>query len=130
MATTGRSAGVIIWLVLLLLCGSQSASGQSGRAFIEGYVIGDAELSGISGARVDLIGDPKGSYVRGVRLQSTTDSTGKYSITEIPHGPYTLRISAPGYVAYEIPIYMLSDTKTQLHAQLKKETRAHRRRHR
>ena len=106
--------------VIVVLCVAGMAAAQSGRAFIEGYVIGDRELVGLEGATVELVGDPKAPYVRGVRMSTTTDGDGKYAMTEIRHGPYTLTVSLAGYATYRIPIYMLSDNLTKLHVQLNK----------
>jgi hypothetical protein len=110
----------VLWCAILVLGLSAIVSAQSGRAFMEGYVIGEHELVGIPGATVELTGDPDADTVRDVKLSATTDKDGKYSLTDIPHGPYTLRVSAPGYTTYEIPIYMLSDNQTRLHVRLNK----------
>ena len=97
-----------------------SAFGQSGRGWMEGFVVGESDNPGIDGATVELTGDPSAPSLRTVKLTTTSDSTGKYAIKDIPHGPYVLRVSAPGYATYRIPIYILSDTLTQLHVRLKR----------
>jgi hypothetical protein len=86
---------------------------------MEGYVV-ESDLHGIAGATVELQGDASAPNLRGVKMTATTDTEGKYAINDIPHGPYTLRVTAPGYRPYEIPIYMLSDTQTKLHVRLTK----------
>jgi hypothetical protein len=120
MAIAYRLVSVISLCLVLVLGAATQAAAQSGRCLIEGFVIGGGELDSLAGATVELIGDPNTASVRAVKLSATTDAEGKYSLSEIPHGPYTLRASAPGYRTYEIPIYMLSDTKTQLHIRLEK----------
>jgi hypothetical protein len=108
----------IVFVAVVGLCAPAYASAQSGRCLIEGIVVGRGELSHIQGATVELIGDPADAHARGVRLTASTDGEGRYAIREIPYGPYTLRVSAPGYRTYRIPIYMLSDCKTQLYVRL------------
>ena len=118
-----RPLGSVLACAILFHCVTASASAQSGRAYIEGYVIGDGELHGIAGATVELVGDPSSPNVGNVKMAATTDADGKYAMTEIPHGPYTLRVTAAGYRPYEIPIYMLSDNQTKLHVRLEKAGR-------
>ena len=103
------------------------ASAQSGRCLLEGIVVGGDEVEHIHGATVELIGDSADAHTRGVRLTTTTGGDGRYGVKEIPYGPYTLRVSAPGYRAYRIPIYMLSDCKTQLYVRLTRARAAGRR---
>jgi hypothetical protein len=107
--------------VPLALLAGVAASTQSGRCWMDGYVVGERDNPGLAGATVELIGDPDAPRLRDVKQTAKADGEGKYALTEIPHGEYTLRVTAPGYAAYKIPIYMLSDTHTMLHVKLKKE---------
>jgi hypothetical protein len=97
---------------------SDPAVAQSGRAYMEGMVIGHRELLGLEGATVELVGDPDDPYVRGVTMSTTTDREGRYEMREIRHGPYTLTVSLRGYTTYRIPIYLLTDSQTKLHVRL------------
>ena len=118
------SLTVRVALQLLLLASTAGAApAQSGRCMMEGYVVGEAVYTGVGGATVELIGDPESPRLRPVRLSAVTDGRGKYSLKQVPHGDYTLRVSATGYAAYQIKSYMLSDATTQLHVRLRKGKR-------
>jgi hypothetical protein len=56
----------------------------------------------------------------GLRDATDTDKDGKYSLREVPYGDYTFRVSAGGFVTYEIRLYVASDTGTTLHVKLRK----------
>lgn len=105
-----------LWLVLVGV-----ASAQSGRCVMEGFVVGQSDFPGVSGATVELIGDPDIERQAPVKLTAKAGEQGKYSLKEIPHGDYILLVSAPGYIPYRIELYMLSDTTTQLHVKLRKD---------
>jgi hypothetical protein len=117
-----KSLSTLAWSTLLLAfsVAVSTASAQSGRCQMTGFVVGESDYPGISGATVELIGERVDGQTTPTRLVATTDSVGKYSLEEIPHGEYTLRVTAAGYSEYEIPICMLSDTTTQLHVRLRK----------
>ena len=106
--------------VLLALTGPGSA--QSGRCLMKGYVVGEHDWPGLKNATVELTGDPENERLASIKMSVQTDENGEYTMREIPYGEYTLRVSAQGYRTYEIPIYMLSDTTTQLHVRLKKSS--------
>ena len=97
------------------------AHAQSGRAWMKGFIVGEKITSGISDATVTLTGDPDTARIRNVKLTAKTNDKGEYSLKEIPYGDYKLRVSAPGYVDYQIDIFMLLDAETKLHMKLKKE---------
>ena len=120
MNRAASAAGRPLQCLLLLMILALSASAQSGRCVMEGFVVGESDYPGLAGATVELIGDPHNDSLRSVKLVAKADDQGKYSLKEIPHGDYILRVSAPGYVTYRINIYMLSDTTTQLHFKLRK----------
>jgi hypothetical protein len=117
---SGRGSRVVLQLLLLAALAGV-APAQSGRCVMEGYVVGESVYTGVGGATVELVGDPESPRLRSVKLSAVTDGQGKYSLKQVPHGDYTLRVSAPGYAAYQIKIYMLSDATTQLHVRLRKE---------
>jgi hypothetical protein len=96
------------------------ATAQSGRCWMEGFVVGEHDYPVISDATEGLIGDAEAPRVASVKLIVRTDRMSKYALKDIPHGDYTLRVSAPGYASYEIPIYMISDTQPQLRVKLRK----------
>jgi hypothetical protein len=50
-----------------------------------------------------------------------TDRLGSYDIPAIGMGEYTLRITAPGHVAYRINLYIPSDFECRLAVMLKKQ---------
>jgi|SRR5919205_366822 hypothetical protein len=108
-------------LALALSLPVMIASAQSGRSWMNGIVFGESDTQGISGARVELIGDPDSPRLRNTRLTTASDERGKYSLTDIPYGNYTFRVSAAGFTAYEIKLYIASDALTELHVQLKKK---------
>lgn len=119
-----RSLTFILTLLasaMLLLNPTTALTGQSGRCVIEGFVVGMRDYPGLDNATVELIGNSDNERLRDVKLSANTGSTGKYLIKNIPYGDYTLRASAPGYLPYQIEIYMLSDTTTQLNIKLRKE---------
>jgi len=107
--------------LLLLTAVAATTRAQSGRCMIEGYVVGESHYDAIAGATVELIRDEEPSPRRTVKPSGMTDVKGKYSFKGVLYGDYTLRVSAPGYVPYQIKIYMLSDATTQLHVRLRRE---------
>lgn len=97
------------------------AAAQSGRSWMNGLVLGESDAQGMSGARVELIGDQDSPRLRTVKMTTTTDEQGKYSFKEIPYGEYRFRASAEGFAPYEINLYIASDALTELHVKLKKQ---------
>jgi hypothetical protein len=110
-------------VVTILLIGivAATAGAQSGRSWMNGIVFDESDTNGISGAAVELIGDPDSPRLRSVKLTAQTDSTGKYSFKNVPYGDYTFRVSAPGFTAYQIKLYIASDALTELHVKLRKQ---------
>jgi hypothetical protein len=49
-----------------------------------------------------------------------TDRRGGYDISAIGMGEYTLRITAPGHIPYQIQVYIPSDFECRLAVMLKK----------
>jgi len=113
------SSRILCVLVLLMLVSSLVVA-QSGRSWMKGFVLGDSETDGVSGATVELIGDQSSDSLRSVHIGTKTDERGEYSLTEIPYGDYTFRVSSPGFTTYEIKIHIASDMLTELHVKLRK----------
>lgn len=109
-----------VLLMIVLSLATINASAQSGRSWMGGMVFGESDTQGLAGARVELIGDPASPRLRDKKLTTDTDKDGKYSLKEIPYGDYTLRVSADGFVAYEVKLYVASDTGTTLHVKLRR----------
>ena len=107
-------------LFTILLIG-QIAVAQSGRSWMNGFVLGDSDTNGLAGALVELTGDPKSPRLRSVRLSVLTDSNGKYSMKDVPYGDYIFRVSASGFTTYEIKLYIVSDALTELHVKLRRQ---------
>lgn len=110
---------VIIAIVLAILI--STATAQSGRSWMEGFVFTDSSSQGFAGATVELLGDPEYERVQSVRLSTTTSQEGKYSIRDIPYGEYIYRVTSEGYEKYEIKIYIAPDMLTQIHVRLKQK---------
>jgi len=109
------------WLTIALPLLITLAAAQSGRSWMNGIVFDESDTQGISGARVELIGDPDSPRLRTTKLTTNTDERGKYSFKDVPYGDYTFRVSAPGFAPYEIKLYIASDALTELHVKLKKQ---------
>jgi Carboxypeptidase regulatory-like domain len=107
-------------LVIALSLPLMTAAAQSGRSWMNGIVFDESDTHGISGARVELIGDPDDPRLQSTKLTTNTDERGKYAFSRVPYGGYTFRVSAAGFTTYEIKLYIASDALTALHVQLKK----------
>jgi carboxypeptidase family protein len=108
-------------LVVALSIFITSATAQSGRSWMNGFIFADSDTNGLSGATVELIGDQQNDRLRSVHLTTKAGDDGGYSIKDIPYGDYTFRVSAEGYVAYEIKLYVGSDMLTQIHVRLRQK---------
>ena len=93
---------------------------QSGRSRMSGLVFADSDTRVLAGATVELVGDPESERLRSVHVVARTSAAGKYDIERLPYGRYELRIAAPGFEPYSIPLYLASDALTSLHARLRK----------
>lgn len=114
-----RVAGLVISLLVV----SSALSAQSGRSWMKGIVLGVSESQGMSGASVELSGDQDNPRLRARSFKVSTDDTGRYFFKVVPYGDYTFKVSAPGFLPYEIKLYIASDAETQLHIRLRKEIR-------
>ena len=120
-----RARSLALWPALLAIAITilvAPAAAQSGRSWMKGFVFADSNITGLSGALVELTGDQKNDRLRSVRLSTKAGENGEYSIKDIPYGEYTFRVSAAGYEPYEISLYIGSDMLTQIHVKLKKKT--------
>lgn len=108
-------------LLAILTNVAVSVDGQSGRSWMNGFIFADSDTRGLPGATVELIGDQKNDRLRDVHLTTKAEDDGKYSLKDIPYGDYTFRVSADGYLSYEIKLYIGSDMLTQIHVRLRKK---------
>jgi hypothetical protein len=108
-------------LLMGLYCAAALA--QSGRGSVHGYVAFE-DLSYIEvgeknvHATIELRGNTE--FNQGV-YTAKTDEHGSYDLKSIPMGQYILKISSPGYRAYQTEIYLPSDFTCSLAVMLKKE---------
>jgi hypothetical protein len=109
-----------VWVMIVVSLATINVLAQSGRSWMGGMVFGESDTQGLVGARVELIGDPGSSRLRDKKLTADTDKDGKYSLKDIPYGDYTFRVSADGFVTYEVKLYVASDTGTTLHVKLRR----------
>jgi hypothetical protein len=85
-------------LVALTICGvalpadASTDDAQRSTAALAG-VIADETGAPIAGAALTLTNDS------GVRIEGTTGADGRFSLTDVPVGPFTLAIAAPGFAA-------------------------------
>lgn len=112
-----RGTGLSIFLLVVAVV----LSAQSGRGWMKGIVLGVSDSQGMSGVVLELAGDPDNARLPSVALDARTDDTGRYFFKNIPYGDYTFKVSAPGFIPYEIKVYIPSDAETQLHVRLRKE---------
>src|SRR3954449_805411 len=111
----------LLRLLLTFSILSAVAIAQSGRSWMGGFVFADSNITGLAGATVELTGDPDNARLKDVKLTTKSEEDGKYSLKDIPYGEYTFRVSADGYVPYEIKLYVGSDMLTQIHVKLRKK---------
>src|SRR3972149_6058226 len=79
-----------------------------GQGTIRGVVTDSVTNTPLVGANV---------YLLGTALGGTTDLEGKYTITRVPEGAYTLKVSYVGYKPKEVGI-TVSNTEITLDARL------------
>jgi hypothetical protein len=117
----GRLIKIALVTIVLIGIIADSTAAQSGRSWMNGIVFDESDTNGLKGATVELIGDPDSERLRDVKLTTQTDSNGKYSFNLVPYGDYTFRVSAPGFITYQIKLYVASDALTELHVKLRKQ---------
>jgi hypothetical protein len=110
-------------LALALCCGGATASAQSGRGTLHGYVaFEDVAYNDLAEKKVRAKIELRGSteFNRGVAYTAETNERGSYDIKSVAMGEYALRITSPGYAAYEIEVYIPSDFVCSLAVMLKR----------
>ena len=85
-----------------------------------GIVFDPSETQGIVGATAVLTGDPGMPRLAALAFTTHTDVKGHYSFNALPYGDYLFRVSAPGFVPYQVNIYIAPDALTALHVKLKR----------
>ena len=90
----------VIFLSAILVLGLSLVAGCSGTPSAGGIIFGKVTECGtgrpMEGAEVTV------SSEEGIELKATTDSSGNYSITNIPHGSYTVSAFLQGYYLNQI----------------------------
>jgi hypothetical protein len=119
--TTSRILTASSVLSLLLLTGARPAP-QSGRGSMHGYVaFEDFSYNDVTEgkikATVELGSTMPGSHGS---IKTQTDNHGSYDFPGVGMGEYTLRITAPGHIPYQIELYIPSDFECRLAVMLKK----------
>jgi hypothetical protein len=120
---SARAAAMFL-SALALCCGAATASAQSGRGSMHGYVgfegvaYNDLAEKKVR-AKVELRGSTE--FNRDTVYTAETNERGSYDIKSVAMGEYVLRISSPGYAAYEIEVYIPSDFNCSLAVMLKKQ---------
>jgi hypothetical protein len=116
-----KSIGAIVRLMFVLSLAVISVAAQSGRGWMNGFVVEEAVTRGVKNARVELIGSPDYPRLRSTKLEASADENGKYSFAQVPYGRYIFRVSARGFTTYEIKLFVAPDVETKLHVQLMKQ---------
>lgn len=97
----------------------QMTYAQSGRGWMDGFVVRESATNAAAGATVELTAQTPRSGSG--KLVAKADERGEYKFKEIPYGDYVLRVSSDGYKTYQIEIYIMPDVQTKLHVRLKKK---------
>jgi hypothetical protein len=113
-----------MFFLALASFGGGTLSAQSGRGMVRGYVaFEDVAYNDVAEkkvrARIELRGDTE--YNRAISYTAETNERGSYEIKSVAMGEYVLRISSPGYAAYEIGVYIPSDFVCSLAVMLKRQ---------
>ncbi len=77
---------------------------------LSGYVFDPTDNKPISGAKIQI---------EGTLFGSVTDKNGKYKISKIPHGWYSIMVMSLGYETFKIKIFLNSDTTINFKLSLK-----------
>jgi hypothetical protein len=93
---------------------------QSGRGWMDGFVVHESATKAAAGATVELIAVAPRSGSG--KLVAKADERGEYKFKEIPYGDYLLRVSSDGYKPYQIEIYIMPDVHTRIHVRLSKRS--------
>jgi hypothetical protein len=92
---------------------------QSGRGWMDGFVVLESATAAAADATVELTSlTPRSDSGK---LIAKTDQRGEYKFKQIPYGDYLLRVSSEGYRPYQIELYIMPDVQTRIHVRLKKK---------
>lgn len=101
------------------------ALAQSGRGSMHGYVaFEDLSYLEVAEKKVHATIELRGNTEFNHEVYTAkTNEHGSYDLKSIPMGQYALKISSPGYRAYQTEIYLPSDFNCSLAVMLKTEKR-------
>jgi hypothetical protein len=109
-------------LSLVLLICTMVALAQSGRSGMHGYVaFEDLSYNDVAERKVHATAELRRHAGDKEAITTTTNEHGSYDFQSVSPGEYVLRISSPGYRAYETEIYLPSDFIGNLGIMLKRE---------
>jgi hypothetical protein len=123
MTLAGIKALLTATLLILMGICCAAVLAQSGRGSVHGYVAFE-DLSYIEVAEknvhatVELRGNTEFNHEL---YTAKSDEHGSYDLKSVSMGEYILKISSPGYRAYQTEIYLPSDFTCSLAVMLKKE---------
>jgi len=102
-----------------VLLSPQRACAQSGRGWMDGFVMRESATKAAAGVTVELTAlTPRSGSGK---LIAKADERGEYKFKEIPYGDYQFRVSSEGYEPYQIELYIMPDVQTRIHVLLKKK---------
>ena len=106
-------------LALSAFCCPTSTYAQSGRGWMDSFIVHESATNAASGAKVELtaLAPRSGSG----KLSTKANARGEYKLKDVPYGDYLLRVSSEGYAPYQIEIYVMPDVQTRIHVRLKKK---------
>jgi len=88
------------------------SAGQSDTGSITGNVV-NSELFVVTGANITL------TSAAGKTLTAESDSSGKFSFTDVPPGTYTLHVVHSGFQSYELKdVLVRAGNESQLYVQM------------
>ncbi len=107
-------------LVVLIVC-ALAPLAQSGRSVMRGYVaFEDLSYNDVAERKVHARIELRRTREDKVPITTETNEHGSYDFESVSPGEYVLRITSPGYRAYETEIYLPSDFICNLGVMLKK----------
>lgn len=121
LARSKTTLAVMLSALAGLSCAAALA--QSGRGSVHGYVaFEDLSYMEVAEKKVHATIELRGNTEFNHEVYTAkTDEHGSYDLKTIPMGQYVLKISSPGYRAYQTEIYLPSDFTCSLAVMLKKE---------
>jgi hypothetical protein len=109
-------------LAVMLLLSAGEASAQSGRSGMHGYVaFADLSYNEVAERKVHAKIELRRTADGENPITVETDEHGRFHFQPLAPGEYAMRITSPGYRAYETEIYLPSDFIGNLGVMLKKE---------